>query len=134
MYAQTFHNIDPREPTVSTMGDLDPTETSPLLAKLANVLPEPADAPVGVLPTGNSFNGHTNGSLKPGDDGESQGDPERETQYEGMPEVKAKLKYIMPAIAIGVWSLPFWQDLRLKYSRFSCRLETRQLSCQATQR
>ena len=84
------------------MGDLGPTETSPLLAKPANVLPEPGDAPIGALPTGNGVNGHAYGGLKSDDDGESQGDPDRETQYEGMPEVKAKLKYIMPAIAIGV--------------------------------
>jgi hypothetical protein len=88
------------------MGDHEPTETSPLLTKPVAVVPEPGDAPIGALPTGNGVNGHVNGLLKPGDDEEIQGEPDRSTQYEGMPEVKAKLKYIMPAIAIGVRSLP----------------------------
>ena len=88
------------------MGDYEPTETSPLLSKSANVIPEPGDAPVGALPTGNGVNGHQNGNRKPGEDEETPGEPDRNTQYEGMPEVKAKLKYIMPAIAIGVRCLP----------------------------
>ena len=76
-----------------------PTETSPLLATPTNPLPEPGDAPNGVL-----ANGTANGVVKPGDDEERQaGAGDRTPQYEGMPEVKKQLKYIVPAIAIGVW-------------------------------
>lgn len=81
----------------------DPTETSPLLAKPTNTLVDTGDAPNGVLTNGNSFNGTPNGLSKPGDDEERQeGEGESSPQYEGMPEVKKKLKYIVPAVAIGV--------------------------------
>ena len=116
------------------MGDLDPTETSPLLVKPTNVLPESGDAPVGALPTGNGVSGLVHTDLKPDDDGESQGEPDRLTQYEGMPEVRAKLKYIMPAIAIGVRSFTSWRSVCLTDTRFFCRPEIRPLSCPAMQR
>ena len=116
------------------MEDHEPTETSPLLAKPGNVVPEPGDAPIGVLPTGNGVNGHLNGDVKSGDDGESQGEPDRITQYEGMPEVKAKLKYIMPAIAIGVRSPTSQMDFQLTDPRYFFPPETKLSLYQVMQR
>ena len=92
------------------MEDHEPTETSPLLTKPANIIPDAADAPGGALSAKNGVIRHVNGDLKPGEYEEIHGEPDRLTQYEGMPEVKAKLKYIMPAIAIGVRSLPSPQN------------------------
>ncbi len=115
------------------MEDHEPTETSPLLAKPGNV-PEPGNAPFGVLPTEHGVNVHANGDAKLGDDGESQGEPDRITQYEGMPEVKAKLKYIMPAIAIGVCSPTSQMDSQLIRPRYFFPLETRPSLYQAMQR
>ena len=88
-----------------------PTETSPLLPKPATDYLEAGDAPNGPLPNGSehheaSANGKANGSIKDDnhdDEERQQGvDSERVNQYEGMPEVKKQLKYILPAIAIGV--------------------------------
>ncbi|KAL8945977.1 MAG: hypothetical protein Q9222_007567 [Ikaeria aurantiellina] len=76
------------------------TESSPLLRKPSNVLPESAEAPNGALPNGSGLEEHANGSVKPGNDEESQ---DHVTEYQGMPEVKARLKYILPAIAIGIF-------------------------------
>ena len=83
------------------MADKEPenTETSPLLP--ANVVPEPGDAPSGALPNGTKAYGVSNADDEPSDDQERQ-DPAI-TQYQGMPEVKARLKYILPAIAIGIF-------------------------------
>ncbi len=75
------------------------TETSPLLAKSS--VPDPTGTANGTLPS------EPNGLLREDqraaeDDENHRSDPERAAQYEGMPEVKAKLKYILPAIGIGV--------------------------------
>lgn len=81
----------------------NPTETSPLLANPVSTAFEPGDAPVGVRPIGPTSNGDIDSPIKPGDDEERRGeDDEGGQRYEGMPEVKKKLKYIVPAIAIGV--------------------------------
>ena len=101
----------------------EPTETSPLLSKpTANYL-EAGDAPNGPLPTSTedhdpTTNGHANGSTKDN----QEGDPERQDgvdndrvhQYEGMPEVRQQLKYIVPAIAVGV-SSPFLSTVIPRY-------------------
>lgn len=81
-------------------GHDEPTETSPLLRKPYGVLPEPGDAPNGSLPNGSGIDGRTKRKVKDGGDEESQ---DRVTGYQGMPEVKARLKYILPAIAIGIF-------------------------------
>lgn len=81
----------------------NPSETSPLLGRPAATLPDPGDAPNGVLSNGTFSNGGVSAPVKPDDDEERQeGDGDRSPQYEGMPEVKKKLKFIVPAIAIGV--------------------------------
>ncbi|KAL8962723.1 MAG: hypothetical protein Q9193_000910 [Seirophora villosa] len=78
----------------------EPTETSPLLRNLSHVPPEPEDAPDGSFPQGSSSQGQTNDPSKNGGDEESLN---HVTEYQGMPEVKAKLKYILPALAIGIF-------------------------------
>ena len=88
------------------MAQPDPSETSPLLPKFTEYV-DPGDAPNGVLPHRTENNEHANGQgdrlVKPDDDQErQQDDDEGPEPYQGMPEVKKKLKYILPAIAIGV--------------------------------
>lgn len=75
----------------------EPSETSSLLIKPAGVLPEAVHAPIGPLPYGTEAN--RNG--KPGNDGERQQE-EDQMPYQGMPDVKRRMKYILPAIGIGV--------------------------------
>ncbi|KAL8935810.1 MAG: hypothetical protein Q9216_005245 [Gyalolechia sp. 2 TL-2023] len=81
-------------------GHGEPTEASPLLRKISPTLSEAEDVSNGALPDGSGTEGQTNGAVKQGDDEESQ---DVVTEYQGMPEVKAKLKYILPAIAIGIF-------------------------------
>lgn len=80
-----------------------PSETSPLLAKPTNVVPESPDAPNGVIPSGSNTDGRGEEGVKSVDQEQAQPDGEDgETQYQGLPEVKKQLKYIVPAVAIGV--------------------------------
>lgn len=72
-------------------------ETSPLLQKTSDLRPKFGDA---ALPNGGGTDEQTNGVVKHSDDEENQNVV---TEYQGMPEVKAKLKYILPAIAIGIF-------------------------------
>ncbi|KAL8725694.1 MAG: hypothetical protein Q9166_007208 [cf. Caloplaca sp. 2 TL-2023] len=81
-------------------GDNEATETSPLLRSTTKVLPVPADAPNGSLPNGSGIDGQANHTLKDGGDEERQ---DHATEYQGMPEIKARLKYMLPAMAIGVF-------------------------------
>ena len=83
----------------------EPTETSPLLRHPSNVLPEPSAAPSGALVNGSGIDGNANGVSKPAGDEEhqKQDDEDRVNQYKGMPEVRARLKYIVPAIAVGIF-------------------------------
>lgn len=87
------------------------SETSPLLSKGG---PDPVEPGSGIAPDGQLANGSVEGTSKPQDGGdedggngealERQGSAEdRQKQYEGIPEIKAKMKYIMPAVAIGIF-------------------------------
>ena len=79
----------------------EPSESSPLLQTTA----APASTgPSSQVPHGiTTANGHGESIARPADGGESQASrEERVAQYQGMPEVKEKLKYILPAIGIGV--------------------------------
>ncbi|KAL8664981.1 MAG: hypothetical protein Q9168_007797 [Polycauliona sp. 1 TL-2023] len=77
------------------------TEISPLLASKSIVLPQPPDAPTGPLPNGSGIiNGASNDTAKAGDEEQVT---DQVTEYQGMPEVKARLKYILPAVAIGLF-------------------------------
>ena len=73
-----------------------PSETSPLLS---NHETQVGDA-----------NGHTGVNGKPTEEQQDGADLERQTslegrqqQYEGMPEVKKRMKYILPALGIGIY-------------------------------
>lgn len=87
-----------------------PTETSPLLSK---DIPQPIEPSDGVAPdTAGSQAITGNGTLEAnGKAVDADGAPlerqdslaDRQKQYEGMPEVKKKMKYILPALAIGIF-------------------------------
>lgn len=91
-------------PSTSAIKSSGPTETSPLLSRadrgLEQVDPEPIDAGTESLDEDDDL-----------DDGQDGGDVERQisnqsvVKYQGMPEVKKRMKYIFPAIAIGVSKL-----------------------------
>lgn len=83
--------------------DAAPSETSPLIPQSKSTLPQPADASNGALQKGVSSNGHAQEDNKSVDEEQAHGDEEgTERQYRGLPEAKKQLKYIVPAIAIGV--------------------------------
>ena len=85
------------------------TEDSPLLRQheyAPNAVGEGRNASIAY---NREVNGVHNGFVKPAEDEESQRDGGDEaTQYQGMPEVKAKLAYIVPAISIGVRYFVVW--------------------------
>ena len=108
-------------------------ETSPLLKKHSTGSLDDGRSHNSVVVDNVSVNGHQNGDPKPAEDEESQANgEERAPQYEGIPEVKAKLAYILPALSIGV-SLFFNViiHLVLTYCRSSSRPQIRPLSCLA---
>ena len=79
------------------------TEDSPLLGQPESPPNAAGEVCNGTIANDGDVNGVQNGSMKPTEDEESHGDDgEGATQYQGMPEVKAKLAYILPAISIGV--------------------------------
>lgn len=79
------------------------TETSSLLAKPTTALPDSGVTPNSVPPSETGGTGIQKRSAKPAEDEEGQSTSEdRGHQYEGMPEVKAKLWYIVLAVGIGV--------------------------------
>jgi hypothetical protein len=87
----------------STTLPVDASETSPLLGK-SDTYPKVVD---GVLPNGT----FPNGAIDDANDEERQAeeDLDREGQFEGMPEVRKKLKYILPAVSIGV-NVLWWEE------------------------
>ena len=110
-------------------GDESPSETSPLIPKPRSNLPQ-SPAPNGAVPNGVNSNGQAHEHNKSVDEEETRSDEEgRERQYEGMPEVRKQLKYIVPAIAIGVWlGCQGKRRCDAEDSRSSCLLATRQSS------
>ena len=89
---------------------LGPTETSPLISKHG---PQPIDPGAGIAPEGPSeIIADGDGDLE-NDSQSSDADGEalerqdtqqgRLKQYEGLPEVKKQLKYILPALSIGIF-------------------------------
>ena len=77
----------------------DPTERSPLLSESSTAVLEPGNAPEGPLACSN---GHYKSIPGDVEEGRQDAQSERAVQYEGLPEVKKQLKYILPAVAIGV--------------------------------
>ena len=81
----------------------DATEESPLLGQPGSPVNAAGEYRNGTITNAGDANGAQNGLVKPAEDEESQKDGREDaTQYQGMPEVKAKLVYILPAISIGV--------------------------------
>ena len=84
------------------------SEREPLLAKPFSVPQnvESGASGTGPLPNGIEDEVRSNGAVKStqqGDDPElPQADDAREAQFKGMPEVKKQMKYILPALSIGV--------------------------------
>ena len=111
------------------------TENSPLLAKPTATLPDPGLTPDNVLSSEIGAYGHQSSHSKPVQDEESQSNGEgRGHQFEGLPDVKAKLWSIVPAIGIGVRFLDNCIDSLLTYARYSFQLPTRLLSYPATEK
>ena len=83
------------------------TETSPLLAQSTTTPPDPGLTPNSILPSEIEATGHRDGESKHAEDEDSHSiSTDRAQQYRGLPEVKAKLRYIVPAVGIGVRSSP----------------------------
>ena len=81
----------------------DATEESPLLGQPESAVIAAGEYRNGTITNAGDANGAQNGLVKSAEDEESQKDGREDaTQYQGMPEVKAKLAYILPAISIGV--------------------------------
>ena len=120
----------PRPQITQAMADHEPTESSPLLSSASTAYFEPADAPEGPLASSTGGDGHSTGKTMNGDEEGQLPEDGRTHQYEGMPEVKKQLKYILPAIAIGVRI--YTQSRRsaiLIWARYSYQHATRQSSC-----
>ena len=100
------------------------SEDSPLLPKTS----QPNLGDVSKEPSSGTFIGDENGidRVKTADDEEHQSNGEGgAARYEGMPEVKAKLKYILPAIGIGVRLISCIRQYGLTEGRSSLLLQTR---------
>ena len=82
-----------------TAGSDHASETSPLLPKAP---PTPSDGSQAALPSATDTNGSIDDPKKTQDEERQQDDEDREVQYQGMPDVRKKLGYILPALAIGV--------------------------------
>ncbi|KAL6716590.1 hypothetical protein ACLMJK_006157 [Lecanora helva] len=86
---------------MANVNNQDVSETSPLLSKAAGS--EPIEPHLGTRPDTIISTGHTRNGEEATDDREAQADDDGHApQYKGIPEVKARLKYILPAIGIGV--------------------------------
>lgn len=81
-----------------------PNETSPLLAKPVKSSGDSDSISNHDSEDRSNGNGLPSGPPRRINDEESQGeDASRETQYKGLPEVKKQLKFILPAVAIGLF-------------------------------
>lgn len=94
---------------MTTSTHSQPTETSPLLPKpdhLSEIPPHPVDLSAGLVPEGADpyENEQHNDEAEDGGVVERQvSNNDRLKQYEGLPEVRKKMKYIIPAVAIGIF-------------------------------
>lgn len=85
------------------MPGTEPTERSPLLSESSTTYLDAGDAPDGSIPSDNNINGHDKNVSDGSTEERQDTDDERVAQYEGMPEVKKQLKYILPAVTIGIF-------------------------------
>ena len=99
--------------------DDQPSETSPLLVNgnSAGATTAYLESGASVGPAASSVDhGHqSNGATKPN---QENGDPEapgpdgaREAQFAGRPELRKKIKYILPSLSIGIWLVALDQTL-----------------------
>ena len=83
-----------------------PSETSPLLPKLDHTRHDashPIDASGGLVPEGaDPYEGHDESEDEELDGGDIERQDSGHKAHEGMPEVKKQMKYLMPALGIGV--------------------------------
>ncbi|MCJ1288863.1 hypothetical protein MMC34_000394 [Xylographa carneopallida] len=85
------------------MPNSKPTESSPLLSGDSTAYLGSGDGSQVIQSDSGSINGNSK-KFSQGTDEEQQGaDLQRSAQYEGMPEVKKQLRYILPAIAVGIF-------------------------------
>ena len=115
----------------------EPSETSPLLSKQDLQSSEPVDgiASGGVLPnaiTEDHGTFESNGKPNGADEStlERQESPQdQQKPYEGMPEVKKQLKYILPALAIGIFLAAADQTIVVSsYGKIGSELEALNLT------
>ena len=105
---------------------VDHDETSPLLASSVHASSDNSTTSSNEIRNQNYINGH----LERRNDEESHDEEEtRERPYEGLPEVRKQLKFILPAVAIGASSgsrsQPFPQLITAR--RYSWPLQIRPL-------
>ena len=90
--------------TMTSPSDHDPpSETTPLLPKDSSIVQQatPIDPGDGIAPDAGQATGEI---TQDGPELERHTSAEgRQKQYEGMPEIRKQMKYIMPALAIGVF-------------------------------
>lgn len=81
----------------------EPSETSPLLPKPDHIRDSsrhPIDASGGLVPEG--ADPYKDDEETENEDGDVEGQEIHMNQHEGLPEVKKQMKYLMPALGIGV--------------------------------
>ena len=109
-------------------------EQEPLLASGKPVPHYVESGGSAVGPISNGIERHTesNGAVKttqPEEDPEGQQPGEaREAQFKGMPEVRKQMKFILPALSIGVWRFSFsWWLVAIDCDRYGSPLQTKPL-------
>lgn len=110
----------------------EPTETSPLLGKPNDQIADPGDGLATVVPEPYDETDVEDNDDEP--DLERQSSNGEAFKHQGLPEVRKRMKYIFPAIAIGVSGLLHrYQKQLLTHHRSSSPLQTRLLSSQPTE-
>lgn len=85
-----------------------PSENSPLLPKRTDLIPESAQAPTRIAPNEVIADGHVEEDTTSIDEEQGQSNGEDgNKEHQGLPQVKTQLRYIVPAVAIGVQSTCF---------------------------
>ena len=111
------------------------TETSPLLAKPTTTLSDLSITSNTIPPSNIEATAHQDADSKSVEDEESRSNSkDRLHQYQGMPDVKAKLRYIVPAVGIGVMIVHHCLTPLLTLFRYSFPLRTRPLSYPAMEK
>lgn len=80
-------------------GNCEASETTPLLRSTSNA-PESTNSPQRPVSNGTAIDRGPIATVKAGDEEQAK---DVATAYQGMPEVRARLKYFLPAVAIGIF-------------------------------